>query len=202
MMTAHLRVKNLTAEERNKAQRSMAYAVEALSSPEFKNWVLGYEWIQTYTTGRFWRRVTHTKRMEGFRYNWLSDGAPLTRKALYDIVMRAKELKLGEADDEQVDVFLEIDRGSSRSVIGYTNPGTVWQWVYAWFFRSVNEAEAAGNIIHEWLHKIGFDHEFKDNGLRRYTFVYAAGDKVEEMVQKMILAGKHPNLSLCTMEVV
>ena len=201
-MRGKLVLSGVTEAERKKAHEALAYGVEILGSQGFKDFVMNYSWSITYTTGMWWWKRTVTEKGDNFRWNWMDDGDPMTKEELYQTVMRAKELNLGEAADEEVDIFVEIDRGSNRGVIGYTNPGTKWQWVYSWFFKTYGVDEVAGNLIHEWLHKIGFDHEFKRSVLRDYTFVYAVGNWIVEQVKAKRRDLKEPNLDLVSVEMV
>jgi hypothetical protein len=70
-------------------------------------------------------------------------------------------------------------------VIGYTYPTIVTTYANKKYFLSNLESMSGNaaifaNIIHEYLHKVGFDHSFYNNATRRYTVPYAMGDIAEE----------------------
>ena len=52
------------------------------------------------------------------------------------------------------------------------------------FFDNFTPAEIAGNLAHEWMHKIGFDHDFNSTSRRPYSVPYAVGDLVESLAEQ------------------
>jgi hypothetical protein len=47
---------------------------------------------------------------------------------------------------------------SSSSMMGYTTPQTLLIKINRKFFDDFDIAHVAGNLTHEWTHKLGFDH--------------------------------------------
>ena len=77
-------------------------------------------------------------------------------------------------------------RRSKRNVLGYTYSNTKTQWVYNYFFTNGGIEDIAGNMVHEWVHKMGFGHASKNNSTRKYTVPYAVGYFVKEYVEKKL----------------
>lgn len=102
-----------------------------------------------------------------------------TNEQVYNKIMSGAEV-LDQEEDNEADIFLELDNGFTWSAIGYTYPNTKWQWVYNRFFKRMTAAGLAGNIAHEWMHKIGYDHEFNWTPLREHSVPYWVGYFVEE----------------------
>lgn len=70
-------------------------------------------------------------------------------------------------------------------VIGWTNAGIMTVWVNKHKFDSMELAEISANVVHEYLHKIGFDHaSAKDHKSVPYALGY--------LVRDMIRAGPTP----------
>ena len=49
------------------------------------------------------------------------------------------------------------------------------------FFNPYTPAEVAGNIFHEWTHKLGFDHDVIYTSERNATVPYALGFLIREL---------------------
>jgi hypothetical protein len=64
---------------------------------------------------------------------------------------------------------------AANSVVGYTNSGTRRIWVNTKFFNSFQENSVAGNLFHEWLHKLGYTHDVSSTPTRPYSIPYAVG---------------------------
>lgn len=165
---------NLLAEgfnnvELEKLELARTHMENALKSKKFFDFMMNFSYEETTCTGRFWNRKCTTSINQMFRYN---NGK--SRKEIYNHLLLGSE-KLNSDEDYEADVFLKIDRRRNKNVLGYTYPNTSWQWVYATFFSNSTYKEIAGNMAHEWCHKMGFDHEFRYSNLRQYTVPYAVG---------------------------
>lgn len=151
-----------------------------VNSPEFKEKVLNYKWKTTYTTGKLWWKSTVTESGDTFRYN-----NNLTNQQVLDSIMSGAEVLSPEKDHEiDIDIAIAYTRGS---VIGYTYSNTLKTWIASWFVSQEDAASIAGNLFHEWLHKLGFDHEYYFNPLREFTVCYALGYEVERMGKQLSL---------------
>ncbi len=72
-------------------------------------------------------------------------------------------------------------------VKGYTKPDTNRIWINSKYYRksSWTAADVAGNLAHEWLHKLGFTHDYYHNEDRRFSVPYAIGYLVRDMAKTM-----------------
>jgi hypothetical protein len=152
-----------TAAESAKLDQAVALLGKVLNSPEFQQAVLGYHAYQ------------------GCFAN--SDGK--TNQQILDAISAGAENFAPEADHE-VDLDMQIaDLGwFKRNVVGYTTPDTSVITSNRRFFDGYTPAEIAGNLAHEWMHKIGFDHDFNATARRPYSVPYAIGDLVESLAAK------------------
>ena len=71
---------------------------------------------------------------------------------------------------------------SLRSTIGYTYPDTLRIWINRRFFRSFRPSQVAANLIHEYMHKLGFTHDYNNTPTRKFSVPYAVGRLIREMI--------------------
>lgn len=64
------------------------------------------------------------------------------------------------------------------ATVGYTYPDQADIFMNAYYFDSFREEQIAGNVAHEWMHKLGFDHDFRATTRRPYSVPYAVGEMV------------------------
>lgn len=89
--------------------------------------------------------------------------------------------------DHSMDLRLELYTSTweNRTVIGYTNPRTSMVFMNTYFFEKAQTADLAGNMIHEWLHKLGFGHDYEVTTRRPHSVPYAVGYIVRDLVKKL-----------------
>jgi len=159
----------LNEEETRLIENALIILGESVNSGAFENFVLNYTWHKTYYKRKWFRKIWYTKNGDNFRWN---NG--LSSEEIFDKIMSGAET-LDPSHDKEIDIHLKVDRRNKRGVVGYTYPNTKWQWIYKWVLRSYDEYDIAGNLLHEWCHKIGFDHEYRFSPLREFTVPYALG---------------------------
>lgn len=155
---------------------------KVINHDEFKKRVLNFSY--PYSTGSLWWKKWYTS--QGFRWNNGDD-----RQTIYTKVLSGDEM--GTGSDQEIDVKITVYTGDA-GVLGYTNPGTLRTWINSKFLDTASAAEIAGNLIHEYCHKTGYDHEYYYNSLRQYTVPYAIGYLVTEIARE--LAKKDPLFGL------
>jgi hypothetical protein len=82
-----------------------------------------------------------------------------------------------------IDVELELYH-QSNSTIGFTYPDTNRIWMNKKYFEKYTPLQVADNLTHEWLHKLGFEHEATYSQNRNYSVPYAVGYLMEELAAK------------------
>lgn len=130
---------------------------EIINSRQFKKWCMGYtfnpSWSQGKTNAEIFQDIIHGSESltPGIDYVW---------------------------NIQYVGYWSSWFR---RRVIGYTYPNTIQIWFNKRHF-SGNQARdialVAGNIAHEYMHKLGYDHSFRSNPTRPFTVPYAVGNYV------------------------
>lgn len=162
----NLKSSNFFANDLLKLNKAIKYVEEFINSVEFEVLVLNYKFTDSDGFVR-----------EYFHYTDLSRAEVLAK------IFSGSEVLNPEADGE-ADIQIELDTSWTRNVIGYTYPTTPWQWIYAKFFRNWSAEEIAGNLMHEYMHKLGFDHEYQYTYDREYSVPYALGYACEEYAKR------------------
>jgi hypothetical protein len=102
---------------------------------------------------------------------------------IYQSLLDGAEDLLPEVDHE-MDLDLELYYAST-STVGYTYPDVVKIWMNTKFFNVYTPAEVAGNIFHEWTHKLGYVHAQSYSVSRDSSVPYALGYLMEELGAKV-----------------
>ena len=105
----------------------------------------------------------------------------LSNEEIYNKLMLGAEDLLPEVDQEMdIDVTMYY---KNNSTVGYTYPNTTRTWVNSKFFNRYTHAQVAKNIVHEWTHKLGFEHSFNSTSSRRYSVPYAIGSIIQDLME-------------------
>jgi hypothetical protein len=160
------RTTGYSAAERAKLDRAMVKLGAVLSSREFRDAVLNH----TYA-GK-----------PGFAND---ERAPAE---IYAVIRAAKE-RYTDAADGEVDLNLSLRSLSwfQRGVVGYTSEDSDTITTNRRFFSGFDESEVAGHLGHEWLHTLGFEHDFKATARRPFSVPYALGDLIETLASRPTL---------------
>lgn len=107
------------------------------------------------------------------------DNKGLSNAEIYQILLDGKEDLVPEVDNS-MDLELELYY-SWRNTVGYTYPGALKIYMNTKFFDPYTPSEVAGNVFHEWTHKLGFDHDQSYSVSRDSSVPYAIGYLIEEL---------------------
>lgn len=161
---AHLR--NFKKSDAAKIYAAKEILEKVMNSEEFKEAVLGH---------KFNGQVT-------FHQN---NG--MSNQEIYDHIMSGAEDLMPEADGiMNFDLSLYRSWNPFSKVKGYTKPDTMRIWMNKKFFRkrSWTPIDVASNMAHEWVHKMGFGHDFYNDAERPYSVPYAIGDIVGRLARE------------------
>ncbi|MBJ00040.1 MAG: hypothetical protein CME67_02315 [Halobacteriovoraceae bacterium] len=123
--------------------------------------------------------LTHT--FKGEKRFYKSKG--MSNQEIYDHILKGVE-DLSPVEDFEMDLKLTLYH-SKTNTVGYTYPNTNEIWVNDKYFNSYSLGEVANNAMHEWLHKIGFEHSYYNNPDRPFTVPYAIGEIVEKLINNL-----------------
>ncbi len=130
-----------------------------INSDEFKQEILDHEW-------------------NGKKQFAQADG--LSNEEIYQKIIEGFETT-DESESPTLgtlDLSLQVYRPFFRwsKVIGYTRPNENTIYLNRYRLRDNSTAEVAANLVHEWTHKLGFDHDSKATSRRAYSVPYRVGD--------------------------
>lgn len=101
------------------------------------------------------------------------DNRGRTNAQIYQTILDAAE-SLQPAKNNTMDVGVKLYY-ENNSVVGYTNGSITYINVNTKFFNGYDVNEVAGNLFHEWLHKLGYGHDASATPSRPYSVPYAIG---------------------------
>lgn len=102
-----------------------------------------------------------------------------TNSQIYQSILSAAE-SLKPAKNNTMDLGVKMYY-ANNSVVGYTNPSITYINVNTKFFNNYAANQVAGNLFHEWLHKLGYGHDSSSTSRRPYSVPYAVGYMVRDI---------------------
>ncbi len=111
------------------------------------------------------------------------DNGGLSNAQVYKAIIEGSE-KLSPGVDNEMDLSLEVFRASTNTV-GYTMPSELRVWMNEKFLDRNKPYKVTTNMVHEWLHKLGFKHAQASTSTRKYSVPYAIGYMVARIAQKL-----------------
>lgn len=155
-------IKGFDAESMKKLEKAFEIVEKVVNSEEFKNRVLNFE---------------NAKGERAFASN-----KKLTNEEIYGIFMDGRE-SLQQNTPGEMNYFLSLYYKRFSRVIGWTN-GSINTININWkFFKNFKPSDVAGNLVHEWVHKIGFDHK---SAAEHDSAPYAIGYIAREMGERYL----------------
>ena len=151
-----------SATDREKIENAADLVKRIIMSQEFKDAVVGF----TYN-----------------REKRFVDNNGLTNLQIYDRIIIAAE-RLSTAKNYVMDVEIQLYYEDSTT-IGYTYPSTPRIWMNTKYFDRYTPYQVAGNLTHEWLHKLGFIHDSANTPSRPYSVPYAVGYIVRSLAGEL-----------------
>ena len=130
--------------------------------------------IHSVLNSQIFRDKVLVMQKHGERSAWRNK----SNKEIYDFIMKGSE-RLSPEVDYEMDVFID-DYYSIKRVIGYTNGKTPYIFTNTRYFDKNHTREVGANIVHEWSHKLGFDHDFRATAARPYSVSYRLGKIYQE----------------------
>ena len=152
--------RNFTKAQRNKLMIALSKLKLVINSNTFRSKVLAH-----YYNGS----------------NTYANNGGMNNSQIYNKFMSGAE-RLFPRRDKKMDLDITMYY-EDTNVVGYTYQNTPRIWVNSKFFNSFSYASIAGNITHEWLHKVGFVHDFESTARRPYSVPYAVGKILRRMVR-------------------
>jgi hypothetical protein len=150
-----------TASQADKIQAASDLIKKVVASDEFKNRILNH---------KFGGRKA------------FNDNGGLSNAQIYKKIIEGSEM-LTPGIDNQMDLALEVYRAANNTV-GYTYPSELKVWMNEKFLNANKPYKVTTNMVHEWLHKLGFKHSAASTPTRKYSVPYAVGYLVRDLAKK------------------
>lgn len=154
---------NFFPEEKIKIRHAAELIQEVIASDAFKEEILNHEFNGKRT---------------------FANNLGLSNQQIYQKIMAGSE-KLTPGNDREMDLTLVAYLNEDAMTVGYTYPNTHKIWMNRKYFRRQHAAEVTTNMVHEWLHKLGFDHDSSPTPERRYSVPYSVGYIVRRLAQEL-----------------
>lgn len=125
------------------------------------------------------------KRVLNFTYNGakkFNNNNGLTNAQIYQKILDGAE-KLQPAKNNAMDMGIKTYYQYS-STVGYTTTGSKNINMNTKYFNSYTANQVTRNMMHEWLHKLGFGHAVSYSKSRDYSVPYAIGSIMEELAKR------------------
>jgi hypothetical protein len=155
----NIKTVRMTRLKEHKLYRAVEILRQVFASPEFKERILRHEFRG--------RPAFHLNR-------------GLSNREIYEQILHGVE-RLHPYRNNAMDVEIELYADFESRVLGYTYPRSRRIWMNTKYFNRHSPAEVAGHLTHEWLHKLGYDHERKRTPARRFSVPYAVGNLVKDL---------------------
>lgn len=132
-----------------------------------------------FSSREFKRRILN-HRYQGRRT--FAQNRGLSNEEIYHKLLDGVE-RLKPYRNNAMDVELALYTDNRSTVMGYTLPTTRRIWMNTKYFNRYRPSQLAANLTHEWLHKLGFDHDYKRTKKRPFTVPYAIGYIVRDLAR-------------------
>lgn len=110
------------------------------------------------------------------------DNKGLTNAQIYQRILDGAEtLQLSKNNAMDISVKLYYQ---SSNVVGYTTTGSKTINMNTKYFNTYTSSGVSHNMMHEWLHKIGFIHAVNYSLSRNYSVPYAIGNIMGKLAVK------------------
>lgn len=153
---------NFKPTQEEKVKEAVKIIKKVLTSAEFRERILNY---------------TFNGKKE------FNDNQGLSNEEVYQKILDGAEKMGNTTKNNTMDVELELYH-QATTTIGYTYPNTVRIWMNKKYFNKYTPIKVADNLMHEWMHKLGFTHATTYSKDRDHTVPYAVGYLVEELADK------------------
>ncbi len=148
-------------EEEDKIQEAAELIKKVVASQEFKEKILKHTYKGKKT---------------------FIDNGGLSNSQIYKKILEGAET-LNPTPNNTMDLQI-ILYSASNNTVGYTYPREERIWMNNKYFKERTSAEVTTNMMHEWLHKLGFKHSSSSTPSRPYSVPYAVGYLMRDLAKK------------------
>jgi hypothetical protein len=167
---------------------------EVLISRENKKWTIKEHALIGFNAAEKEKHRTAQRMLETVVNSWefrqellalaLTSTGGLTNAKIYNVIINGAEVLSPEVDYE-ADIHVNAYR-KKGVVVGYTYSHTEKSWLNLNFFDKYAYDSIAQNLLHEWLHKLGFGHTSANE---KSSVPYAVGALAKKLVKHLMNGG-------------
>lgn len=161
---------NMTTSQSQKLDQAVTVLNQVLNGPDFKDRILNF----TYNGQKAF--VQNNGMSNQQVYDFLMSGAEQ-----YPVVTPANDLA-----DVNLTIYYPPFWKAFSSAVAFTSESDPYLHIYNRYYNKASIPEISNTIIHEWTHKMGFDHDFNSTAQRPYSVPYAVGTIVNDLVVKFL----------------
>lgn len=159
---AKIRYVNFSDAQEKKVETAITLMKKVISSEEFRSGILNHTYNGKKT---------------------FVDNGGYTNAEIYRKILEGAE-KMGDTSkNSTLNVELELYKAPTTT-IGYTYPNSGRIWMNTKYFDKYTPVKVSDNLMHEWMHKIGFTHETSYSKSRNYSVPYAVGYLMEKLAAR------------------
>ena len=156
----NVKVYNMTPAQEKKIRQAEGKIKDVVSSEAFRTAILNH----TYA-GK--KQFVDTK---------------LTNAQVYAKILQAAEIKY-TSKNNRMDMGVKLYYENSNTV-GFTTKAITYINCNTKYFNTFSPSQVAGNMTHEWLHKLGFEHAVNYSKPRDYSVPYAIGALMRKLASR------------------
>lgn len=158
---ANVKFTNFTRTQENKVLDAVDLIKKVIASRTFKSRILNhtYKGKKTFINNR-----------------------GLSNSQIYKKILESSE-KLNPGKNYTMDITLATYQ-TDANVIGYTLPNVNKVWMNTRYLNAFTPVQVSANLVHEWLHKLGFGHDYESTPSRPYSVPYAVGYIIRSLAAK------------------
>lgn len=149
---------NLTTTQATKYNKAVALVKKVVATEKFRTSILNHTYNGSKT---------------------FANNNGLTNAQIYQSILDAAE-KLTPAKNNTMDLGVKFYY-QANTVVGWTNSSITYINVNTKYFNIYEINEVAGNLFHEWLHKLGYGHDSSSTTRRPYSVPYAVGYLIRDI---------------------
>lgn len=164
---------NFNQEQRKKIREAEQIIKKIITTQKFRNKIFNYQF----------------QGKKAFNNN-----KGLSNQEIYQKIIEGIEKKGHQQKDHSMDMIIELFYEKTKT-IGYTYPHTKKVWINNKYFSQYDATKIADNLVHEWMHKLGFEHDYKWNKDREHSVPYAVGYIIEELALEEFLETKNSQVA-------
>lgn len=157
----NIKAVNLNPVKEDKLYEAINLLSQVMASPEFKHKIINHKFGKRFRFAR---------------------NKGLSNLEIYERILSGVE-ELIPIENNAMDVEIALYSDYDSTVLGFTRPSTKRIWMNTKYFNRHNAAELASHLTHEWIHKLGFDHEDHRTPARKYSVPYAVGYIVRDLAK-------------------